>query len=165
MPKLVGVVAATTEPVREQLYQRAQMLGGWPAGLDIEVSKTDAIVRWCETAMVVSGTVTLQISKQRRPMVMMYKTNQLVYNTLGKIIITTGHFGLPNLIAGKKIVPELIPYFKGHERLVNAMRPVMTDESVRAQQTAALDDVVSRFDGKTASTDAATAIYEMLETG
>jgi len=91
--------------------------------------------------------------------------SQLVYNTLGKIIITTGHFGLPNLIAGKKIVPELIPYFKGHERLVNAMRPVMTDESVRAQQTAALDDVVSRFDGKTASTDAATAIYEMLETG
>lgn len=163
LPGLAGVVGATTETVREQLYETAKMLGGWPAGLDIEVAKTDAIVRWCDTAMVVSGTVTLQITKQRKPMVIMYKTNKLMYNLIGRWLITTPFFGLPNLIAGREIVPELIPYFKGHQRLVDAMRPVMTDESVRAQQEKDLDEVAGKFDGLRASTEAADAIEEMFD--
>jgi lipid-A-disaccharide synthase len=163
MPGLVGVVGATTETVREQLYETAKMLGGWPAGLDIEVAKTDAIVRWCDTSMVVSGTVTLQITKQRKPMVIMYKTNKLMYNLVGRLLITTPFFGLPNLIAGREVVPELIPYFKGHQRLVDAMRPVMTDDSVRAQQEKDLDEVAGKFDGLRASTEAADAIEEMFD--
>ena len=162
MPKLVGVIGATTESVREQLYNTAKALGGWPAGLDIEVNKTDAIVRWCDTAMLVSGTVSLQVAKQRKPMVMLYKTNKISYNLVGRWIITTDFFGLPNLIAGSEIVPELIPYFKGHERLTDAVRTMMTDETVRKTQTDALDKVVRAFDEKTAADDATDAISEML---
>ena len=162
-PGLVGVVGATTETVREHLYQTAKMLGGWPAGLDIEVAKTDAIVRWCDTSMVVSGTVTLQIAKQRRPMVVMYKTNKLMFNLVARWIITTPYFCLPNLIAGREIVPELIPYFKGHDRLVESMRPVMTDGSVREQQQKDLDEVAQKFEGLTAATQAADAIESVFE--
>lgn len=162
MPKLVGVVGATTEAVREQLYETAKMLGGWPAGLDIEVNKTDAIVRWCDTAMLVSGTVSLQVAKQRKPMVMLYKTNKIMYNLVGRWIITTEFFGLPNLIAGREIVPELIPYFKGHERLLDEVRTMITDETVRQTQIDELDRVVKRFDGRTAAGNATDAICEAL---
>ncbi len=162
MPGLAGVVGATTESVREQLYNTAQMLGGWPNGLDIEVNKTDAIVRWCDTAVLVSGTVSLQVAKQHKPMVMLYKTNKISYNLVGRWIITTDFFGLPNLIAGSEIVPELIPYFKGHDRLTDAVRTMITDEGVRETQRAALERVVGRFDGRTAADDATDAISEML---
>jgi len=112
-PEMTGVVAATTEPVRDQLYQSAIRLGGWPDGLDIRTGETDLVARWCDLALVVSGTVTLQLAKQARPMVIFYKTNELAYNAVGKRVITTRYFALPNLIVGHEVIPELIPYFKG----------------------------------------------------
>ena len=63
-PEAAGVVAATTDAVAERIRAIATESGGWPAGLEMEVDATDAIVRWSELALVVSGTVTLQVARQ-----------------------------------------------------------------------------------------------------
>ena len=157
-PDLVGVVGATTDAVRAELQSRASVLGGWPEGLDVLVGKTDVVVRWCTIAMAVSGTVSLQIAKQARPMILMYKTNKLFYNCAGRFIITTEFFTLPNLIAGREIVPELIPYFKGHERLVNAVEALLASPQAQQQQREDLQALCERFAGKIASAQAAAAI-------
>jgi lipid-A-disaccharide synthase len=160
-PALTGVVGATTEPVRDQLYQRANKLGGWPEGLDIRTGETDLVTRWCDIALVVSGTVTLQLAKQAKPMVILYKTNELAYRTIGKRVITTEYFALPNLVEGHEVVPELIPYFKGFDRLVDAADDLIRHPLKQQAQRLALQDVSSRFAGKTASSEAADAIEEV----
>lgn len=160
-PDLVGVVGATTQDVRASLQERASMLGGWPDGLDIVVGKTDLLTRWCTVAMAVSGTVSLQLAKQARPMVLMYKTNKLFFKIVGKRVITAPFYTLPNLIAGKEIVPELVPYFKGHERLVNTMATLIDDPAKQAAQREALGDVCEQFAGKIASAAAADSIEEV----
>ena len=160
-PEMTGVVAATTEPVRDQLYQAAIRLGGWPDGLDIRTGETDLVARWCDIALVVSGTVTLQLAKQARPMVIFYKTNELAYNTVGKRVITTRYFALPNLIVGHEVIPELIPYFKGTQRLIDAADSLIRHPLAQQAQRVALQDVASRFAGKMASAEAADAIEEM----
>lgn len=157
-PGLVGVVAATTEPVLEQLRRRADELGGWPENLGSVVSGTDLAVRWATAAVAVSGTVTLQIAKQRRPMVIMYKTNELAWNWLGRHLITTRFISLPNLIAGREAAPELFPYFKGHERLTLAVERLITDQEAQSAQRQALESICERFAGRAASTNAADAI-------
>lgn len=157
-PNLVGVVGATTEAVRAQLQERASMLGGWPDGLDVLVGKTDAVVRWCTLAMAVSGTVSLQIAKQARPMVLMYKTNKLFFKLVGRHVITSPFFTLPNLIAGREVVPELVPYFKGHERLLNVVEALIASALAQERQRAELRAVCDRFDGRHASSEAADAI-------
>ena len=160
-PDLVGVIAATNEAVRGQLQARADLLGGWPEGLDVVVADTDLVVRWCQLALAVSGTVSLQIAKQARPMVVMYKTNKIAWRFLGSWLIRSPFIALPNLIAGRSVIPELFPYFKGHMRLVEAADAVLTSPEAQDAQRRALGEIVQQFAGKNASSDAADAIEEM----
>jgi len=162
-PGMVGVVAATSEAGRESLYARANLHGGWPDDVDIVVADTDLAVRWCELALVVSGTVTLQLAKQARPMVIFYKTNELSYKLIGRHVITTKFFALPNLIAGggRAIVPELIPYFNGPERLIEAADALIRDPAAQEAQRQALRRLTARFAGRIASAEAADAIEQV----
>lgn len=164
-PELVGMVAATTEAVRETLYQRANLLGGWPEGMDVRVGETDLVARWCDIALVVSGTVTLQIAKQCKPMVIIYKTNETAFRLVGRRVITTRYFALPNLIADQEVVPEQIPYFKGTRRLVVAAERLITDPDLQEAQRYALRSVTGRFAGKMASHEAADAIERVARIG
>lgn len=157
-PDLVGVVAVTTESVLEGLRRRAEELGGWPENLGAAVASTDAVVRWCTAAMAVSGTVSLQIAKQRRPMVILYKTNRLAWRWVGRWLITTRFISLPNLIAGHEAVRELFPYFKGHARLAEATDELISDEQAMEDQRLAQDRIRARFAGRVASCGAADVI-------
>ncbi len=157
-PKVVGVFGATTEAVRQSLIERSKQWGGWPEGLDCVAGKTDMVVRWCDLALVKSGTVTLQIAKQAKPMVILYKTNKLAYKAVGQWIISTPYIALPNLIAGYEIIPELVPYFDGPERLIAAADDLINDPAAQETQRRALQGVIARFGGKHCGVEAAAAI-------
>jgi lipid-A-disaccharide synthase len=157
-PGLVGVVGATTEAVRKDLYERARSLGGWPEGLDVRVGETDLIARWSDFALVVSGTVTLQLARQYRPMVIVYKMNQLFTRLVLQRVVRTRYVTLPNLIANQEIVPELVPYFKGTERLVLMAQELIDSPERREAQRLNLRSITSKFDGTMASHAAADAI-------
>jgi lipid-A-disaccharide synthase len=161
-PKMRGLVAATTEGVRENLYQHASALGGWPDGLDVRVAETDLVAHWADLALVVSGTVTLQLARHGTPMVIVYKSSRAMYNLVGRWVITTEHFTLPNLIAGREVVPELVPHFEGPDALVRTAEGLLNSQSAMDAQREALASVVSRFRGRRASHDAATAIEQTL---
>lgn len=160
-PGLVGVVGATTDAVRAQLQAKADLLGGWPEGLDVQVGKTDLLARWGTVAMAVSGTVALQLAKQARPMVVMYKTNELSWKAVGRFLIRVPFVALPNLIAGREVVTELFPYFKGHERLTDAVDALLSSPEAQEQQRRDLQQVGAAFSGHIASASAADAIEEM----
>jgi lipid-A-disaccharide synthase len=60
-----------------------------------------------DVAVVASGTATLEAALLETPMVIVYKESFVNWHTLGRLI-TAEHYGLPNLIAGKRFVRELI---------------------------------------------------------
>ncbi len=157
-PETAGVVAATTPEVAANLRETAERLGGWPDGLSMEIRSTDAVVKWCDLALVVSGTVTLQIARQKKPMVIVYKTDRLFFELIGRWILTAPFFTLPNLIAGRAIVPELVPHFGDAEPIVQEATRLIEDESLAEQQRQELGNVVERFAHMDASTHAADAI-------
>lgn len=164
-PGLGAVVAATGERGIAELRQWADTAGGWPEGMDVIAGQTDAVARWCDLAVVVSGTVTLQLAKQARPMVIIYKTNELTYKAVGRWVINTERFTLPNLIAGRDIVTELVPYFSGTDRLVHAVERLMDDPSAQELQRRELRAVCERFAGMDAAKNAAAAIAEAAGLG
>jgi lipid-A-disaccharide synthase len=159
-PGARGMIAATTEAVREHLYQRANVLGGWPEGLDVVVGETDLVVRWADLALVVSGTVTLQLAKQATPMIIIYKVNELSFRTLGAVLINTPYFTLPNLIAQQEIVPELIPFFKDTGQLTAMAEQLLGSPDRMEAQRLNLRSITAKFAGKLASAGAADAIEE-----
>lgn len=165
-PELAGCVAATTPRVEAVLRSMASDSGGWPAGLAVLVGQTDAVVRWCDLALVVSGTVTLQISRQTRPMVIVYKsgpTDRMIYTLARDFLFTTDHFTLPNLIAGHEIVPELVPHFGDAEPIVRHATDLMESPQHAQAQRAELSKVIEKFAGRSASEQGAAMIVDAVD--
>lgn len=163
-PETTAVVAATRPDVADRLRELAEQRGGgWPAGMHVAIGDTDAVVRWCDFAVVVSGTVTLQVAKQLKPMVTFYRPGKLMYHTLGRWLVSTELFTLPNLTAGSKIVPELIPYFDDDgEALAIEVIKLMRRPGYAEDQRAGLARVVKMFEGSHAAVAAADEIEKML---
>lgn len=165
-PGSVGCVAATTPRVEQTLRSMASESGGWPTGLSMLSGRTDAIVRWCDLALVVSGTVTLQIAKQCKPMVIVYKSglmDRVIYTLARDVLFTTDHFTLPNLIAGREIVPELVPHFGDAEPIVRHASDLLESPDLAERQRAELERVVEQFSGKSASLQAAELIARTVD--
>jgi lipid-A-disaccharide synthase len=160
-PDAAGVVAAVKPAVEQKLKEMAKDLGGWPEGLQIAASDTDSIIRWCDLAIVKSGTITLQIARQIRPMVAFYKSSPLLYYLIGKWVVSTKYFTLPNVLAHREIVPELVPHFGGPEPIIAAAQQLIDDPQKAEQQRQELRRIVDLFKGRNAASAAADAIGEM----
>ncbi len=161
-PNTRGVVAATKPAVAVSLRERAAQLGGWPAGLEVVSGDTDGVVRWCDCALVVSGTVTLQIAKQHKPMVAVYRPKWLFYQLLGRWLVSTRYFTLPNLIAGKKILQEFIPHFGDGEDLAVEVIRLLRQPGYAEDQRRELAKVCERFKEHVAAREAVDEIEKMI---
>lgn len=161
-PETRGVVAATKPETAQKLREIASNLGGWPPGLQVVAGDTDGAVGWCDFALVVSGTVTLQIARQLKPMVAIYRPSKVVYYCIGKWLISTRLFTLPNLVAGREIIKELIPHFGDGEELAIEIIKLMRRDGYADEQRESLAAVVRRFAGKDAAVESADAIERML---
>jgi lipid-A-disaccharide synthase len=161
-PGLVGVVAAMDERVERRLRDQADENGGWPDGLGCASGKTDAVIHWCDLALVVSGTVTLQIAKQRKAMVVFYTSGRLFYHAVARWLLSTRYFALPNLIAGKEIVPELIPHFGPGGPIADVAAHLLASDALMQEQRDELGRVVERFAATHAANAGAESIGDML---
>jgi lipid-A-disaccharide synthase len=162
-PGATGVVAATKPAVADQLQGMASDLGGWPDGLQMGVSDSDGVIRWCDLALVKSGTITLQITRQGRPMVVFYKGSPLVYYSLAKWVVSTRFFTLPNVLAHHEIVPEFVPHFGGAEPIVAAARGILDRPDEARRQREEQGRVAALFQGRNAAAGAADAIEELAD--
>ncbi len=160
-PSMSAVVAATRLEAADALRAMAAQKGGWPEGLSVVAGDTDAVIRWCDYALVTSGTVTLQVAKQLKPMVTFYRLNRIAYYCIAKWLFTTELYTLPNLIAGKRVVPELIPHFGDGEALAVGIIRLMRQTGLADDQRIELAKVVRRFEGRSAAIAAADAIERM----
>jgi lipid-A-disaccharide synthase len=68
---------------------------------------TYAVMQACDFIITASGTVTLEAAILGVPMIIVYRVSKLSYYA-GRHLIRVRHVGLPNLIAGRTIVPELL---------------------------------------------------------
>jgi lipid-A-disaccharide synthase len=158
-PEMRGLVAATRQELEPVLRQIASDAGfAWPDSLGFEYSCTDAVIRWCDLSMVVSGTVTLQIAKQHRPMVIVYKLPRVLWTLVARWLIQTKFITLPNLIAGREICPELVPHFGGSDPIAAKVVELLEGKDAFDQQVQDLEDVGKVFESNNASLNAGRII-------
>ena len=69
-----------------------------------------------DVVLLASGTATLEAMLLKRPMVITYRTMTLTW-LLGRAMLNVEHVGLPNLLAGTRLVPELLQDDGTPERL------------------------------------------------
>ncbi|AIF53764.1 lipid-A-disaccharide synthase [Pelosinus sp. UFO1] len=81
-------------------------------------------------AIAASGTVTLEASLLNLPTVIIYRVATLTY-LLGKLLIKIPYISLPNIIAGRKVVPELLQHAVTAENIAHEVIPVLCDPKVK----------------------------------
>ena len=113
-----------------------------------------------DAVITASGTATVQTALHGKPMVVLYKLSPLTYR-LGKPMALVDMYAMVNLIAGRRVVVELIQDACTPEAVALETTRIMNDTAYRAQMVAALDDVRLKLGGPGASDRAAAAILEV----
>ena len=170
LPDLVrtaGVIAARL-PQAQFIVARAPHLDDdlfaplaeWPAHAAPPVvieGETDAVLASADVAILASGTVTVQAALHGCPMVVVYRVGPLTY-TLGKPLVHVDTYAMVNLIAGSRVVPELIQQDFTPDAAAGEALRVLTDPQHAARVQADLAAVRARLGTAGASRRAAEAV-------
>lgn len=95
----------------------------------VEQDRYDA-VRAADMVWTASGTATLETALLQRPMVIVYRMSWLTY-WIARLLVRVEHIGMVNLIAGKRLVPELVQGDFSAPRLVVESRRLLSDDKMR----------------------------------
>lgn len=79
-----------------------------------------AAIEAADLVLVASGTITLEVAYRGAPMLVMYNASRWTYNLIGRWLITTPHLSIPNILAGRRIVPEFMPYYLNVDPIIAA---------------------------------------------
>jgi lipid-A-disaccharide synthase len=125
--------------------------------------RTDDVLAASDVVITASGTATIQCVLHERPMVVVYRVSPLTYR-LGKPFLRVDTFAMPNLVAGRRIVPELIQDDFTPERTADEALTLLTDPARHAAMRDALTDVRQQLGPPGASGRAADAVLEVITT-
>jgi lipid-A-disaccharide synthase len=101
-----------------------------------------ATLTHARAAVVASGTATVEAALSGTPFVVVYRLSPLTW-LLGRRLVKLDTFAMPNLIAGRHIVTELIQHDFTPENIVRELRAILAEGSRRQQMIAALRQVKS----------------------
>ena len=113
--------------------------------------------------IVASGSATLEAAYFGMPFVLIYKVAWPTY-VAARLVVNVDFLGMPNLLAGKEVVPEFIQHEAKPDAIVNAVRLLMEDSPARDRMISDFDATTSKLGGTGASERAAQAILEELQT-
>lgn len=115
----------------------------------------------CDLVLVASGTATLECALLERPMVIVYKTSWPTY-LAARLLIRIPMIGLANVVAGKKIAPELIQHRASPRRIAAEARALWEDGRRRQAIQAELQAVRASLGEPGAAGRAAQAVLAEL---
>ena len=124
-------------------------------------SQTYEAMAYSDAALVASGTATLETALSGTPMVILYKMSSGSF-FLGKLLVRMENIGLVNIVAGKRIVPELLQKNVTPEKIRAATLPLLTDREHRKEILRDLKEVARRLGRPGATERAADQIVEFL---
>jgi len=151
-------VVARAPNLNGGLFDAARTATAGP--LRVVEGATDDVLAAADVALTASGTATVQAALHDTPMVIVYRLSPLTY-WLGRRLVTLDTFGMVNLIAGEKIVPELIQDAFTPEAVAGEAVSMLTDHARTARVREGLAKVRERLGGPGASRRAAEAILAL----
>ena len=154
-------VIARAPALEDRLFSHINWNGTQPTEV---LARTDDVLAISDVAITASGTATVQAALHGRPMVVIYRLSPLTYR-LGRRFLLVDNVAMVNLIAGRRIVPELIQDECTAESIAAETLSLLTDRQRADDTKRALSDVRARLGGPGASGRAAEAVLEVARAG
>ena len=138
-PEYIYLIPAINDARKQQIEA---LLNSYPVAFKAQVqlmenTETESkigrqVMNASNIVALASGTATLEAMLLHRPMVTFYKLNWLTYQVV-KFLIKIPYYSLPNIIAGKKVIRELIQKDATPERLADEIEKLMNVETAQIQ--------------------------------
>ncbi|MGA9120670.1 MAG: lipid-A-disaccharide synthase [Bacteroidota bacterium] len=135
---------------------------GRDSGIITVEQGTYDLLNSADAAIVTSGTATLETGWFGTPMVIVYKTSALTYQ-IGRMVVKVPYIGLANIVAGKKIAPELIQGEVTADRLMQEVLPLLTDDAKARTMREDLSVIRRNLGGPGASERVAKAVLGLMK--
>ncbi|HEY6837736.1 MAG TPA: lipid-A-disaccharide synthase [Geobacteraceae bacterium] len=140
-------------------------LAPWLDGAGVEVTVVEGrgydVMQACDAIITVSGTVTLEIALVGVPMVIIYRVSPLTY-AVGKRLIRVDHIGLCNIVAGDRVVQELIQHDAEPEKIAAEIGRILTDDTYAAGMKRRLGTIREKLGSGGGSARVAALALDML---
>ncbi len=151
-------LAATCGPVSEHATGR-MLEAAAAAGLVLDAwpEELDPVALDADLALAVSGTVTLDLARLGTPMVGVFRVRRW-QRALAAALLTTPDRLLPNLVAGRRVVPEFVPWAGGLGPIVDAADAILGDPATADAQRAALAEIRATSAAHAPDAEAAEAV-------
>lgn len=118
---------------KADLYQQIKDQVAPDLKVTLLVGQAREVLTAADAVYIASGTATLEAMLAKTPMVVAYKTNWLTYQ-IARRMVKLQHFSLPNLLADKALVPELLQDAVTVDALVTQMQPLLGSKGQETYQ-------------------------------
>jgi lipid-A-disaccharide synthase len=156
---MVTFVTVAVDTEREKLLRKTQIPGFECQYTVSSVSNTAGAV---DFTIVTSGSATLEVTAAGCPMVIMYQSSRVLWHLIGWWLIKTKYLSLVNILAGKELVPEFMPYFGSIEPIVGSIEQFLEDRDKLARISDELIKLAEPLAEKKACEQVAEIVVEML---
>ena len=131
-PELRFFVPLATRETREHFEARLYELAARELPIQVLFGHARLALQACDAAVVASGTATLEAALARAPMVITYRLNPLTYRLVMRKALLP-YFGLPNILSGEFVVPELLQDDATPANLAQALGNLLDSPEARAR--------------------------------
>jgi len=153
----LNVSIAAAPSIQKEYYESFFIKKKFP----IFQHQTYQLLRLADYALVTSGTATLEAALFRVPQIICYKGDWISY-WIARLLVKIPFIGLPNLIMGRQIVPELIQGDFNEDNVTKHLNAYLTNEELRKQTQAAYRELYEKLGGKGASYRVAKELLKRL---
>ena len=158
VPDLQFVIPVAPGMSKEDLFD-------WTRNAPVPVTLVEGypydVMNLAELLITASGTATLEATVLKKPMVILYRISFFSY-LIGRLLVKVKYIGLPNLVAEKKIVPELIQGEANPERVAGEALKILKDPELRRRMTREMAEACRRLGEPGAATRAARIVCSLL---
>lgn len=135
----LALVLPAASPAREEQLQRL-LAGAVTAGVTLVRGRSREVIAASDAVLLASGTATLEAALLRRPMVVAYRMGALSWLLL-KQLVKTPYVALPNILAGRALVPELLQGSATPAAMAQALQPLLSGGAAAQAQLEAFDAI------------------------
>jgi len=144
---------------RKEVEER---LSGSGAPIRIVQGSNYDLLAAADFGIIASGTATLEAALFELPMVIVYRGNRTNV-TLARMLVKVDYFGLPNLIAKRGIVPELLQEEASGERIAEAAARILASPERLEEMRRELHRVREELSGEDVSRSVAREALEIID--
>ena len=158
-PKARFLVSAASD--RANAHIDEALAGG---GLAVRVCRDERaeMIAAADLALVASGTTTLEVAYHGTPMIVMYNVSRWLYHLLARWLIQTRYLSLINVLGGREVVPEFMPYYRSAEPIAQAALEMLVHPHRLGRMREELLELIEPLAKPGASEAAARVLLDML---